>query len=54
MYKAADLSEVVGAIECLQERVHVAGGSLVLQTYIASVLPGVPAEWQTSNESQSE
>ena len=34
-----DLSQFISAVQCLQQGVHVAGGSLVLETHIACVLP---------------
>ena len=37
-------TKLVGAVERLEQGVHVARGPLVLQTHIASVLAGVPTE----------
>lgn len=40
----AHLAELIREEECLQEGVHVARGTLVLQAHVARVLFGVPAE----------
>ena len=47
-----DLSQFISAVQRLQQGVHVAGGSLVLETHVACVLPWIPATWRRERKEQ--